>query len=423
MIAKYDKKIVIIGGGPAGLSAAIAAYDSGEEDILIIERDSKLGGILNQCIHNGFVLALFKEELTGPEYASRLIKQGNERGIPYLLSTTVTEVSADKTVYCVSEKGVAQIKANAIIMTCGCRERPRGAIGIAGARCSGIYTAGTAQKLINIMGYMPGKECVILGSGDIGLIMARRMTLQGAKVKAVLEIMPTVSGLPRNVVQCLNDFNIPLMTSHTVTDIRNINGRVSGITVSKVDEHLRPISGSEFNIDCDTLLLSVGLTPETELARSAGTKLSNITGGAVVDDTLMTDSDGIFMAGNMLHVHDLADYACMESALAGKNAAEYIKGRLDKAKNVIPVICDKGIRYTVPALISPNGKGAITFTGRPCISAPGGEIKIIADGKTVYTKKELGIRPACMLKFNLSDEVSQILRSAKDIHICLEGNK
>ncbi len=412
MINSEHRSVVVIGGGPAGLSAAIAAYDAGAKDVLILERDGRLGGILNQCIHAGFGLTLFKSELTGPEYAARLIDMAAERGIEYRLDTAVTRVDADKTVTCVSREGVSRIAASAVVLTCGCRERPRGAIGIAGARCAGVYTAGTAQKLVNIMGYMAGKECVILGSGDIGLIMARRMTLQGAKVRAVLEIMPRASGLPRNVAQCLDDFNIPLMTSHTVVDILSRNGRVSGVIAAKTDESMRPIAGSEFLLPCDTLLLSVGLVPETELARDAGIGLHATTGGAKVDDSLMSDIDGIFCAGNMLHVHDLADYACLESEVAGRNAALYaLKGAAARGRSV-PVECSHGIRYTVPMQILSSASGAITFTARPSKERASGRICVEADGEEIYSKRELGIRPACMLRFTLNTAQSDKLRSA-----------
>lgn len=300
------KNLVIIGGGPAGLAAAKSAYDSGERDIVILERESVLGGILNQCIHNGFGLHTFKEELTGPEYASRYIAEVEKRGIEYKLETTVINVTDKKVVTAVNETdGLIKYKAKAIIMACGCRERPRGGINVAGSRCAGIFSAGTAQKLINIDGYMPGKEVVILGSGDIGLIMARRMTFEGAKVKAVVELMPYSSGLNRNIVQCIKDFNIPLLFSHTVVDIKG-EGRVSSVVIAEVDEKLQPIMSTAQEIKCDTILLSIGLLPENELAKAASVELSPVTGGAVVDENMMTSVDGIFECGNVLHVHDLS---------------------------------------------------------------------------------------------------------------------
>ena len=304
-------RILIIGGGPAGLAAAMSAYDSGEKDILILERENKLGGILNQCIHNGFGLHTFNEELTGPEYAQRFIDEVKKRNIKYLLDTTVIDISKDKKVKALSKDGLLLIDADAIILSCGCRERPRGAINIAGSRPAGVYSAGTAQKLVNIDGLMPGKEVVILGSGDIGLIMARRMTFEGAKVKAVVELMPYSSGLNRNIVQCLNDFNIPLLFSHTVVEIKGEN-RVEAVVIAEVDEKLNPKMETAQEIKCDTLLLSVGLLPENELARGADVSISKITRGAVVDDNLMTNIDGIFECGNVLHVHDLVDYVSKE---------------------------------------------------------------------------------------------------------------
>ncbi len=346
-----QRKLVIIGGGPAGMAAAIAAYDMGVRDILILERDKALGGILRQCIHNGFGLHRFKEELTGPEYAHRYEVQVRERGIEFKLNTMVLDVSADKIITAMnSTDGAFQIKAGAIILAMGCRERPKGALNISGTRPSGIFTAGTAQKFVNLDGYMPGKRVVILGSGDIGLIMARRMTLEGAKVEAVCELMPYSGGLARNIEQCLNDFNIPLMLSHTVVEIHG-KERVCGVTIARVDENRKPIAETRQYIECDTLLLSCGLIPENELTKGAGVSIDRITNGARVDQDRQTDIDGIFACGNVLHVHDLVDYVSEEAEIAGRAAAEYLLGRVGEHVDVT-LLTDGKIRYTVPQRIS-----------------------------------------------------------------------
>ncbi len=349
----YD--IVIIGGGPAGLAAAISAKDNGIESILILERDKELGGILNQCIHNGFGLHTFKEELTGPEYAERFIKQVLDRKIEYKLNTMVMDISKDKVVTAMNrEDGMIEIKAKAVILAMGCRERSRGALNIPGFRPAGIYSAGTAQRLVNREGFMPGKEVVILGSGDIGLIMARRMTLEGAKVKVVAELMPYSGGLKRNIVQCLDDYNIPLKLSHTVVDIEG-KDRVKAVTIAKVDEKNKPIPGTEERYECDTLLLSCGLLPENELSRSAGVDLSPVTSGPVVNDSLETNIPGIFACGNVLHVHDLVDYVSGEAKTAGENAALYIKsGEEDTASASVKINTENGVRYSVPAFVRPD---------------------------------------------------------------------
>lgn len=350
---QYD--LVIIGAGPAGLSAAVSAKDNGIDSILVIERDDKLGGILNQCIHNGFGLHIFKEELTGPEYAQRFIDQVEERGIEYKLNTMVMDISHDKVITAMnSTDGMFQIQAKAVILAMGCRERSRGALNIPGYRPAGIFSAGTAQRLVNMEGYMPGHKVVILGSGDIGLIMARRMTLEGADVQVVAEIMPYSGGLKRNIVQCLDDFDIPLKLSHTVVDIQG-KERVEGVTIAEVDANRKPIPGTEEHYDCDTLLLSVGLIPENELSKNSGVELSRVTNGPVVNDSLETNIPGVFAAGNVLHVHDLADYASMEATTAGANAAAYIRRGGDE-ENVatIPVHAVDGVRYTVPQYIRPE---------------------------------------------------------------------
>lgn len=345
--------IVIIGGGPAGLAAAVAAKRAGAEDILILERDSCLGGILNQCIHNGFGLHTFKEELTGPEYASRYIDMVKEEKIPYKLNTMVIDINKDKEITVINrEDGLTVIKAKAIILAMGCRERPRGALNIPGYRPAGIYSAGTAQRLMNIEGYSVGREVVILGSGDIGLIMARRMTLEGAKVKVVAELMPYSGGLKRNIVQCLDDYGIPLKLSHTVIDIQG-KDRVTGITLAKVDENRKPIPGTEEQYSCDTLLLSVGLIPENELTKNIGASMNRVTQGPNVNDQLETDARGVFACGNVLHVHDLVDYVSEEAARAGQHAAAYIR-RTASSSPAIPLIPAGGVRYTVPQLLRPS---------------------------------------------------------------------
>ena len=344
-------ELVIIGGGPAGMSAAVAAYENGIRDILILERDNSLGGILRQCIHNGFGLHRFGEELTGPEYAWKYEQKVRKYKISYKLNTMVLGISEDKTITATNpQDGIFTVKAKAVILAMGCRERSRGALNIAGTRPSGVYSAGTAQKFVNIKGYMPGKEVVILGSGDIGLIMARRMTLEGAKVKAVCELMPYSGGLVRNIEQCLNDFNIPLLLSHTVVE-RHGKRRVEGVTIAKVDENRQPIENTKQYIPCDTLLLSVGLIPENELTVKAGIRLDRITNGAVVDQNRQTQIEGVFACGNVLHVHDLVDFVSEESEIAGKSAALYINGEL-KNELDIPISADGKIRYTVPQRIT-----------------------------------------------------------------------
>ena len=396
-----QRKIVIIGGGPAGMSAAIAAYESGERDILILERDAALGGILQQCIHNGFGLHRFGEELSGPEYAWRYEKKVRELGIEFKLNTMVLDITPDKIIRATSaQDGIIEIKAEAIILAMGCRERPRGALNIPGERPSGIYSAGMAQKLVNMMGYMPGKNVVILGSGDIGLIMARRMTLEGAKVHAVCELMPYSGGLARNIEQCLNDFGIPLKLSHTVTKIHG-NERLEGVTISRVDENRRPIEGSEEYIPCDTLLLSVGLIPENELTKSAGLSLDRITGGASVDQDRQTENAGIFSCGNVLHVHDLVDFVSEEAEIAGKSAAAYVNGVLEQNAD-IKISTDGKIRYTVPQRISAKKDVSVYF--RVGNIYRNSRITVKDGDRVIFSKKKEKLAPGEMECIKLTAE-------------------
>ena len=413
--------LVIIGGGPAGLAAAVAAYDAGVKDLVILEREPTLGGILNQCIHNGFGLHTFKEELTGPEYAARFEQLVYERNINYKLGSTVINVTSDKVVTYVSEQeGLRKISAKAVILTCGCRERPRGAINIPGARAAGIFSAGTAQKLVNIQGLMPGKEVVILGSGDIGLIMARRMTFEGATVKAVVELMPYSSGLNRNIVQCLNDFNIPLKFSHTVVDIKATDGRVSSVVIAKVDQNLRPMLETAQEIPCDTLLLSVGLLPENELAGYAGIEISPITNGAIVDDNMMTSVDGIFECGNVLHVHDLVDYVSEESAHAGKCAANYVLGEYN-ASGYLPTVGTNGVRYVVPQRIVKNDSvEPISLRMRVANVFKNVEIAVLLDGEKIASRKKQIVTPGEMETIVLNSDAVAKVKQGEKLEVTLE---
>lgn len=357
---KYD--VIVVGGGPAGMAAALSAWDSGCRRVLIIERDKTLGGILNQCIHNGFGLHYFKEELSGPEYAERFIRRVQETEIEVMTDTMVLHIGRDRTVHIVSTRGYEILEAVSVVLAMGCRERPRGAIAIPGTRPAGIFTAGTAQRYLNIEGYMVGKRVLILGSGDIGLIMARRMTLSGAKVLACVEIMPYSGGLTRNIVQCLQDFDIPLYLSHTITEIRGKN-RVEQVVVSKVDEKRVPIPGTEICFDCDTILLSVGLIPENELSRDAGIELDSRSNGPVVYDDMETSIPGVFACGNVVHVHDLVDFVTEESQRAGKAAAAFCR-EARTAAETLPVSVGADIGYSVPQRIRTNVDAAVPVSFR-----------------------------------------------------------
>lgn len=413
----YDT--VIIGGGPAGLSAALGAKKKGSRNILIIERSEKLGGILNQCIHNGFGLHTFKEELTGPEYAFRYIEMVEKEKIPFLLNTTVLSVSPHSVTYINEEEGVKTIDTKAIVLAMGCRERPRGALNIPGDRPAGIFSAGTAQYLTNIEGRMPGKRVVILGSGDIGLIMARRMEIEGAKVLAVVELMPYSSGLKRNIVQCLDDFSIPLLLSHTVTKIEG-RKRVERITVSEVDEKRKPIPGTEITFDADTLLLSVGLLPENELSRKAGISMSTVTGGPVVDNNFQTDSDGIFACGNVLHVHDLVDYVSSEAEKAGENAALYALYDRKEEKKVIPISVFGLARYTVPEMIHEDTKEDTTIRFRVSNVKKDGKIVVRINGEEVISKKKRIMAPGEMETIIISKRILDKYDSIESMEVGTE---
>ena len=406
--------LVIIGGGPAGMSAAVAAYESGIRDILILERDEKLGGILQQCIHNGFGLHRFGEELTGPEYAWRYEQKVKELGIPFKLNTMVLDITEDKVITATnSEDGVFQIQAKAIILAMGCRERSKGALNIAGTRPAGIYSAGTAQKYVNMKGYMPGKEGVILGSGDIGLIMARRMTLEGAKVKAVCELMPYSGGLARNIQQCLKDFDIPLLLSHTVVEIHG-KDRVTGVTIAEVDANRKPIESTRQYIPCDTLLLSVGLIPENELTKSAGVALDRVTNGAVVDQDRGTLIDGIFACGNVLHVHDLVDFVSKEAEIAGQGAAAYIKGESVKDTD-ITVKTDGKIRYTVPQRITSMKDVNVYF--RVADVYKNVKINVYSDQGLIFSRKKVKVAPGEMESIVIKKD---LLADTKELRFELE---
>ena len=410
-VEKVD--VLIVGAGPAGMAAAIAAKEAGVDNLLVLEREANMGGILRQCIHNGFGLHRFKEELTGPEYAQRDIDKVKELGIEVRCGTTVLSIDENRFVTAVSkEKGVQLFEAGALILAMGCRERPRGALATPGTRCAGIYSAGTAQKFVNLEGYMPGKRVVILGSGDIGLIMARRMTLQGAKVLACVELMPYSSGLNRNIVQCLHDYDIPLLLSHTVIDIQG-KERLTGVTVAEVDAKRQPIPGTEQHFDCDTLLLSVGLLPENELTRQADVEMSNLTSGAVVDDTLQTSKEGIFACGNVLHVHDLVDFVSAESFKAGKAAAAYVQGK-KRTGRYVSVKDGDGVRGVVPQkLLIPDGEvESVQIMFRPAGVYENAYIRVMDGERELIKQKKRILTPGEMAELILKPEAVKGLSGA-----------
>ena len=413
--------IVIIGGGPAGLAAAIAAHDAGVERILVLERDRELGGILNQCIHNGFGLQTFQEELTGPEYAQRYVDMVRERGIPCMLNTMVLGISPEKVVTAMNRKeGIFDVQAKAVVLAMGCRERSRGALNTPGFRPAGVYSAGTAQRLVNMEGYLPGRQVVILGSGDIGLIMARRMTLEGAKVQCVAEIMPYSGGLKRNIVQCLEDFGIPLLLSHTVVEIHG-RERVTGVTIAEVDDSLHPVPGTEVFYPCDTLLLSVGLLPENELSRDLGVEISNVTGGPAVNEALETSVPGVFAAGNVLHVHDLVDYVSQEAAEAGRSAAAYVKQGMQGHRQEIPVSLSGGVRYTVPARIRPEAvQKELVIRFRVGSVMKNRFVSVYLDEERVIHRKRPVMAPGEMEQVRLKAEMLTGHPGLKRIAVCIE---
>ncbi len=394
--------IAIVGGGPAGMAAAIAAYDKGVRDIVILDREEELGGILRQCIHNGFGLHKLGTELTGPEYANVYYEQVKERGISVLYETTVTDITPDKVVTATNRDGIVKLQAKAVVLAMGCRERSRGALNISGTRPAGVYSAGTAQKLINCEGYMVGKRVVILGSGDIGLIMARRLSLEGAKVEAVCELMPYSGGLTRNIVQCLEDYDIPLFLSTTVAEIHG-QKRVEGVTIAQVDENRRIIDSTKRYIPCDTLLLSVGLIPENELTRSAGITINPITSGASVDENRQTEIPGIFACGNVLHVHDLVDYVSDEAELAGIGAADYVNHTLATG-DTVAVTTGNGVRYVLPQRIHTDTDQEIALFMR--VTQPFGKVRISAmSGETVLASAvRLQAAPGEMERLTLKPE-------------------
>jgi NADPH-dependent 2,4-dienoyl-CoA reductase/sulfur reductase-like enzyme len=423
MIEKYCD-VAVIGSGPAGLSAAIAAKKAGAQDVIIIERDAELGGILLQCIHNGFGIEIFEEDLTGPEYANRFIIQAKDAGVKDLLDTMVLDLTSRREIYAINKRdGMIKIDAGAVILAMGCRERPRGALTIPGYRPAGIYTAGTAQRLVNIEGYMPGERFVILGSGDIGMIMARRLTFEGAKVESMIEILPYISGLKRNYVQCLLDYDIPLQLKHTVIDIKGRN-RVEAVVSAQVDENGKPIPGTEDAIPCDTLLLSVGLIPENELSKKAGVEINPLTGGPYVDDTMQTNVPGIFAAGNVVHVYDLVDWVTKAGFLAGQSAGKYAIQKRRESERKLRVIAGNNIHHVLPNIIDPLSLEREAVDLQLRVKWPVEDrvwIKLETDGKLIKQQAERYVRPSEMIKVTLSLEDHKKIVGAKEILIRVEG--